>query len=229
MAAKVIESPGQKEAVLAEVAKLHRRGYTFNEMAVKLEPLLGRVVTSGAINVYVKEVKKRYLETQLEEREASVMETLAILREVRKEAWEAWERSKEDMNRTTKRSTPKAVEEDEEEEGSSKGVKGKKKRTTKRLDVRDRARELMMVELTEMVEGRLPANAYLNTILETVAQERELLGLDEVTRVEVKGAVLTVPWEQLYGPIDGPRPSDAIERKIEQAALPAAEPQENGP
>lgn len=198
MAAPKLKSEADKEAMLAEVVKWDGRGYSHREIAAKVG------VSKAMIHHYLEEVKQRYLHTQLEARAVGVFSVVSQLRDVRREAWEAWERSKEDAVRKTSRKGPPRVPRDKD---------------GKPLPNAPRSKELVLLELTEMLEGRLPANEYLRTILDTLKQERELLGLDEALKVDVKGAVMTIPWEELMG-VHGPRPSDAIEAKLAAAALP---------
>ena len=89
MAANKRTKTGREEA-LARVADLDRMGYG----QVAMARMLG--VSQPQVCYDLKAVRSRYRETQLAKVEEAVNEKLAQLRDVRCEAWEAWERSKEE-------------------------------------------------------------------------------------------------------------------------------------
>jgi predicted transcriptional regulator len=78
----------EREAAIADVAKLSRRGYSQQRIAVELG--LGM----STVNRYVRLAKQRYMGVQEEEIYLRVQEKLAQYRDVMVECWEAWEQSK---------------------------------------------------------------------------------------------------------------------------------------
>jgi predicted transcriptional regulator len=79
----------EREEDLEKVALLHRRGYNQRQISEKLG------VTQQQVSYDLAALRKRYAETQLEETGAAIAEKVEQFREVFKEAWEAWERSKQ--------------------------------------------------------------------------------------------------------------------------------------
>jgi predicted transcriptional regulator len=82
-----------REEHLEEVARLDRRGYSTYDIARKLG------VTQGQVSYDIKKIRDRYAKMATEHYAAKVAQKRVEYREVRKEAWEAWERSKEDARR----------------------------------------------------------------------------------------------------------------------------------
>ncbi len=99
----------------------------------------------------LKIIRRRYAESTLMERGAMVAEKIAQLQEVRAEAWEAWEVSKTNKERQVK-------------EKVTEGGAGP-----------DHQAERLKAIIT--TEGRLPENAYLQTVLKTLEDEADLLDL----------------------------------------------------
>jgi hypothetical protein len=105
------------------------------------------------ISVYLKKIREDYKRQEVEDRAAKVRAKLEEYRDIRREAWLAYDRSQKD---TFKEQSEYAISEDEGLEGSEQRIKR-----------------------IVTIEGRLPENAYLTTIMNTLKAERELLGLDE--------------------------------------------------
>jgi transcriptional regulator with XRE-family HTH domain len=110
----------------------------------------------------LKLLRKRYQDTQLAERSAAVAEKLEQYREVRREAWEAWDRSKDNKEKEIKEKISNLAQQAE-------------------------AGAVEKLKAVITTEGRLPGNEYLRTILETLQDERELLGLDAPKKQELSG------------------------------------------
>jgi predicted transcriptional regulator len=150
-------SKTEREEALAETARLDRRGYSQRQIA----RVLG--VDHSQVCYDLKVIRRRYQDTQLGERAALVAEKVEQYRELRAEAWAAWERSKEDAT--------KRVEENTEKPGFGEDgdpLPGRRK-------------------VTETAERRLPGAEYARVILETCEAERKLLGLDAPVKAEVSG------------------------------------------
>jgi hypothetical protein len=132
----------QREADLAETARLDRMGFTQREIAERIG------VSSVQICLDLRKLRKRYVEQANVHAGERIGELLASYRDVRREAWLAWEKSWEDVERVTVRvcgSDPFADV------------------VTTTTTVRDR---------------RLPGAEYLQLVMDTFASERRLLGLD---------------------------------------------------
>lgn len=179
---------------MATIAQLDRRGHSQHAIAAAVQ------ISQPMVCQYLKKIRKRYEESLISNRAELVAEKLEQLREVRQEAWDAWERSK--LNAVTTRVHNVKAREDA-------GKKGKDKLKT------GRTLSESLVKLKEIVtiEGRLPASEYLGIVLKTLDAERELLGLDEYDPGKMMGAAVGVVWDQL----SKGEPPDTIE---EQLALP---------
>src|SRR4051812_23819915 len=87
----------EREAVLAEVARLDRLGWNQFEIATAVK------VTQPQVCHYLRKIRQRHQDSQLEERGALVREKLEQYRDVMLEAWAAWERSRRDARRLTRK------------------------------------------------------------------------------------------------------------------------------
>ena len=189
MATNKTRSKTQREERLTEIAALHRRGMTQVEIAEALG------VSQPQIAYDLRIIQTRYQRTQLDARGALVAEKLAQYRDIRREAWLAWERSKEDAGMV--------VEEfvDANESDSTEGSERRIRRVVTKA-------------------GRLPNNQYLQTIMATHKAERELLGLDpekpaaqNTLNVVVAGAEF---WSGLAKQVAASMPL-AVEARVVQA------------
>jgi len=142
----------QRSQVRALIAKMDRRG--FGQFDIK-DALLreGFDLSQPMISVYLKKIREDYKRQEVEDRAAKVRAKLEEYRDIRREAWLAYDRSQKD---TFKEQSEYAVVEDEGLECSEQRIKR-----------------------IVTIEGRLPENTYLTTIMNTLKAERELLGLDE--------------------------------------------------
>lgn len=151
-----------RERDLARIAKLDRRGYTQSE--------IGRIIGISQMQVCddLKLVRKHYRDIANVEYREKVEEKRAQLRDIRKAAWQAWERSKRD--------TLKVVEDEREGAGDgSPPPKGRK---------------------TTTVECRLPDAGYLRIIIETLRDECALDGLNQPQKLNVNANV--IDWAELF-------------------------------
>lgn len=185
----------EREEHLERVSRLHAMGYTLVEIAADLG------VSKVTVFHDVQLIKKRYRESQLEAHAALVREKLEVLRHVRREAFAAWERSKLDATRRTTRQSPSVVV----DLGGGKGTRRKGRRGSDPTP--DQLKDMFVSEITEVVEGRLPASEYLSVILKTVEHERALLGLDEALKVNM--SVATLNWSDLFPP-ETPREAEPV-------------------
>jgi len=150
MAAPKLKSRTAQEEVKSLIAKMDRRGWTQYEIKEGLKDK-GIDLSQGMISNYLKKIREEYREVMFLNRKEKVEEKLAQYREIRKEAWEAYDKSREN------------AEKEQEEFGLDGDMEGSEVRIKRILTT----------------EGRLPDNAYLTTIMKTLESERSLLGLDE--------------------------------------------------
>lgn len=159
-----------------EAARLDRLGYNQFQIGDKLG------VSQPMACEYLKKARRMWMEQATQERAQAVADKIELLRETRREAWEEWQRSKQDAEASTV----------EEWEGSKGGT------STKRI-------------LTK--EGRLAGAEYMRIILDTIKQERELLGLDAPTKImELQAQVTQVDWAAMMAPYSAP---DEVEMKLQ--------------
>lgn len=172
-----------REAQLAELEKLHNRGWSQHDLARHFN------LHHSTIQDDLAEIARRYNAITMLERGAEVQRKIAALRDVRKEAWLAWERSKENKERQIK-------------EKISESLDGEGKPTVDTL-------QRMKVVIT--TEGQLPGSEYLAIILRTFEQEYDLLNLI-IKRFEHSGAagapvVLQVAIKEVSRDEPGNRPA----------------------
>jgi len=208
-----------KEEVLSVVAKYHRRGYTQQQIREKLKSDVKLEVSVPMVCNYVKEIRKRYAATTQETHAALVAEKVEQFNEVIREAWDAYERSKEDVQkRHVKRDLRKVPKDAPVEKVRSKNTRFKS--TEQEIE-----EILKVVQVMTMREGRLPANEFLLTIIRAHELQMKLLGvLDSSTVNNNTVNVLNVDWAAMAerSPI-----VDPMERlPIEVKALP--QPSTNG-
>lgn len=210
-----LTSPTFKSQVLAEIARYDRRGYTQHRIVEAIRPLVK--LSQPTVCVLLKEVRLEYRNRAVEDRAEKVNEILQSIRDVRSEAWDAYEKSR--LNGVTRRRENVRPFEPKKGAKNSKNSTGKKGESV----------EQTLVLLKEVVttEGRLPANVYLQTVLETLKAERELLGLDAPKQLDIKQETTLSVWDQLAGweatsltVVDA---NDPIEAKILAAGVPTKE------
>lgn len=183
----ISRTPTEREEHLELVAKMDRRGHTQHEIAIATNR------SQPAISQDLAIIRQRYRESMLKSQGDLVQEKLQQYKEVRRIAWLAYDRSMEDAE--------KEVEEFgtiREEDGS--GDYSTSEARIKRITTR---------------EGRLPANAYLTTIMQTLEAERKLLGLDEAVKVDLSGTIGVFSWDTLLSAMSAPQTNDAEKRLAE--------------
>lgn len=173
---------GQRIEIRSLVANFDRLGYGMTEIAVLLRERHGYEMTPQMVAGYRKQVWAAYAKREEECRAAQVAEKREQYRMIRKLAWEAWDRSQEDGTRVVEETERVLVPVGGDPSGA--------------LESAERVRRIITCE------GRLPDNAYLKTILDTLRAEREMMGLDAEkvgagTNVNVGVNVQQVSIEQL--------------------------------
>jgi hypothetical protein len=172
MAPKKAKSETDSARIDAEIAKLDGRGWSQWDIAQSVG------MSQPMVSMRLKRMREAYNRKEAKEINGTRNQQLDQLRDVRREAWLAWNRSMSDAER--------------QEFGPLKDLEG----------------NLLGDEvlLKRVVEGRLPENAYLNTVMSTLKAERELLGLD----AEKKNNAVT--WDQVALIASGVR--EAIKRVL---------------
>lgn len=153
---------------LVQVAILDRRGYDRHEIAARLG------ISEASVIKSIDEIHAKYMSMAIQEKAMLIEEKRAQLRELRKEAWEAWERSKADGYRKVTETRPGAVCPLCLGEGKNQRA-GMRNRPCTQCGGTGKLKD--STRITKVREGRLPANEYLKTIIETLRDEQELLGL----------------------------------------------------
>lgn len=212
-----IKSKTQKEEVLAAVAKLDRRGHTQKEIADTLREMGVVDVSCAMISHYLKEIRTKYAEMLLAERKELVSEKIEQYREVRREAWAAWERSKQDTKKVVREKGPPVK--------LKFGEKGKPPNHNK--DKGDFEESMRLLKQVVTKEGRLPASEYLVVVMKTLEAEARLQGLLEPQQEEPPGDNGKTPvqesWEDLFWRLANPQ-SKRVTVEATPVPLPAAPP-----
>lgn len=198
-----LHSPLEYDMVMELVARMSRRGHTQHEIREALDKELGVVVGQGTVSTYLKQVRVRYQKTERENSAELVGEKLAQIQEVRKEAWAAYERSKQDTDKSVQEWV--MLPEDISKREPNGSLKSKIERQL--------MGQLRKVKEIITRQGRVPGAEYLRIVMDTLEAEREMLGLDEAKKVDITQT--TMNWDFLAG-VDTP---DPIEEKIEQVGI----------
>ncbi len=185
-----------REWILAEVARYDRRGYSVAQIAEIM------CVSPGQVRYDLKEVKKEYLDRAMDERKVAVQAMLDGYREIRAVAWEAYDRSTRNAKKRTEEWAPKISP---KQGGADKGLKKPAPGSA----------EHTLIKFKEIIQvhGRLPANEYLQTVMQTYKAERELLGLDEPDKL-ITGTINL--WD-LFKKVKEGDTTDEVEDQIREA------------
>jgi predicted transcriptional regulator len=180
-------TPTEREKVIERVAELDRQGWTGYAIAEEIG------VSRPMVSIYLKKVRQRYLDDQLEHRAGLVAEKRAQYKEVRRHAWACFWKSQEDKEKT--------VEEEALRKAAEDAAGG------------EYHASMTLVKRVVSREGRLPASEYLNVVTNTLKAERELLGLDEAGRLDVRVGALD--WDALMrGMAHTPDPLEEEVRRL---------------
>ncbi len=174
-------TPTEKEEVLAKVSQLDRRGWTQWEIAKEIG------VSQSLVSVWLVNMRKEYIAQRMVDQAWLIEQKRQQYAELKKEAWLAWERSKE------------IWEKEEEVLGLSPGKKTKDSKTSKApKDAEELTQYLRVIRITKTKEGRLPGAEYLAIILRCLEAERELDGLDVTKELKIKSeGSLLVDWDNM--------------------------------
>src|ERR1700690_3105196 len=146
----------QRLQVKSLILKLDGRGWSQFQIRDELKRQLGVEISQPMVSIYRKQVWQETTTDFHANKEHAVPIKVEQLRDIRREAWSAWERSSEDASKVVLEFANQ----------------------TEQVGIDDYVTSEVMLKRIETKEGRLPDNAYLTTILKTLEQERQLLGLD---------------------------------------------------
>jgi len=232
----------EREERRALIAILDRRGYSNKQIANKVGVSLTQVVYDLA------KINKRYIESQIKERELLIAYKIQQYKDIRKEAWEAWELSKQSHVKSVKEySAPLGVEKVEEtlfgdnkpkpKRGRGRPAKAKAQPITvnnevelplsdpnyspKTVNSSGFMESMRKIKEIVTVEGALPANEYLATILKTLEAERQLLGIDLEEKNEGV-TLINMDWSKMILPVNL-NGNDDVEALIEREESKALE------
>lgn len=148
-------------------------------------------VSQQQVSYDLSTIKKKWMETTVATRQQLVEEKLRQLALVRATAWQAFQRS-------CAPPPPKVTDGDGDGQSATDGDDGRQEAAPGRM--------------------RPGANEFLMTVLKTVEQERELLGLDEAKKVDMTGRVMTLDYGQLLGLYGREDVPDEVEDRLEAEA-----------
>lgn len=195
-AGKDERSVEQREQDRTILSQLMRRGYTRQQAAEKLG------ITLAAIDTDWKVLMRRMRKGMDKDVEALVGAKLEEYAEVKREAWEAWEASKQQIVTRTVEESSSGATEDGVSMGRSNGhVKGGRGALGKVLANSDAqqdsaARPAKRVKTITTTEPRLPDPSYLTKILDCIKAERELLGINPAKKIDMQA---TMVWDLFAG------------------------------
>jgi hypothetical protein len=189
MSAPKTKSLAQQEKLRADVVKLSLHGYRQVDVARMTGISQGRVsqILSESIESWrarrVRDTPEQLIGMKLEQ-----------LRAVRAEAWEAWVQSKEDDVYTIEEQNLRTIYRNATVNGKRVQIPG--------------GERLRVVRAIRRVVSRLPANEYLQMVIQCLTEEMKLEGLTpelivNFTRINNdNGQQVTVRWDHLCGRTD---------------------------
>ena len=168
----------------------------------KLVYLRGKTQSDAAkmVGLSFQRVSQIMLETKAEFQERAKMKfdpvemlskKLEQLEDIRSESWDSWTRSKENAECSTEERQLKDIYEETVVEGK-----------TQRRKVGE---TLKIVKAINRVEGRIPENGFLLTVLKCLQEESRLLGLTDDAVVKITNTTNTqvnvgIDWGKMQGP-----------------------------
>ncbi len=194
---------------LAKVARYDRMGWTQAEIAIETG------VSQPQICNDLKKVRQQYIESMNEDRRILIAEKVAQLKDVRAEAWRAWEAAKAERRTTTREmmTVPVKAPEPPPHRRGQRPSQG----PPDREGGKGRGKKLATLRVTSKVEAGLPGAEYLILVLKTLEAERELLGLDAPKEMRMAALVGGFDWAELTRQVMSGR-TDEVERAIEVMA-----------
>lgn len=159
----------------AEIARLARFGLSSIQIAKRLPPELA--VSQQRVHTIIQETLAEYRRMTVRDTNELVQEKLQQWQDLRAEAYAAFEESRKNAEKTIEEQALKT---------QFKNVNGRKVPAGERMKI---------TKLVKQLEGRLPANEYLNTIAVCLREEQKLQGLIDDRPVNMN--VMNLDWGAL--------------------------------
>lgn len=166
--------------------------------------------SQGQISKDLKIIRKRYNDSIVGSRAELVAEKKAQYRDILQEAWNEWEKSKQDAQRKVEELIKPFKKRGEEDDDES---------TPLELSDEDRDHLIKVKEIIT-TEGRIAEVAFLKIIADCLKAERDLGGLDEPKKVDSNSTVNQFHWDLLQ---QVPLAADSVNARI-QAILDTSTP-----
>jgi len=173
----------QLEQRTAAIHRLDKAGFTQTEIAL-------RIGTSQAtVHYHLRKLAEEMRTSRIKDRDANIDRRIAELQLVRQEAWDAWEKSKQDMTMTKQEQGLVKVYSEPDENGKRRAV----------------GEELSLVKVIDSIESRLPGCEYLQVMRQATMDIAKLQGLfEDVTNNNTQINVSTGPAQVgIYLPANG--------------------------
>jgi predicted transcriptional regulator len=158
----------EREGIKEQVALMDRQGYRQTQIAEKVG------VAQAMVSMYLKQIRAEYRNRQMQHMQEAVQEKLEQYADIRREAWEAYYKSKEDTEKAVEKFYPMQIPDQPTGESKEDAEYYLLSKPPTKL-----SESMRRIEYIRTTEGRLPANEYLSTILATHKAECALLGLDK--------------------------------------------------
>lgn len=181
----------QRADIMRQIAILDAKGFFDWQIAQKVDP----PISLGMVAKYKVIIHERWKAQMVGERDILIKEKLKEYRIVRQEAWEAWERSKQDVRRVTKEKALRKEAKPASILFSAGTINPESGLFTE---------SMKLVKSIVMREGRLPSNEYLATIVKTLDSEAKLLGLFDTEEGKNGVTVVNINWDKLAIPQQRP-------------------------
>ncbi len=197
----------EREKGLAVVEEMHLRGCRLRDIAVQVKVRLAMAWKMD------KKLERRYQVRQQTTREEGVAVAVARLEEVIRVAWIAYERSSADAEQLIEELRPLTDEEVEGTKDRVVKINGKKVKLKGRVRAGTVAESMKLLKRIVQRKGRLPSDAYLRLVKETVVEICRLKGWVTEININVGGPVAAPGWEPI--PDDGYDPNVIDVKAIE--------------
>ena len=178
MAATKTKTAKSAEDLREEIDKLDRRGY--NQHAIAKAVGIGQSTVAYHLKRIMEDIKKRRLVDYNE----GISRRVDDLNEIRREAWDAYERSKSDVESNEKEQAIKKVYEESVDENGK----------AKRVEV---GQEMQLVKVIDKVSGRLPGCEYLQVIRAATMDIAKLQGLFDDRPIN-NNQINVLSWDSLH-------------------------------
>lgn len=96
-------TPQQREVIKDHISKLYLEGYSINNMARYMTEKVGLKISNSTASFYTKQILKEWHDSRVNDIDMRITAELIRLDKVEQEAWSAWERSKFDKMKYTKK------------------------------------------------------------------------------------------------------------------------------